>query len=300
MLKGGLKRQSSVRVSLLCENTARGSGVIGEHGLSWWIEAGSRRVLFDLGQGIGLLSNANLLGVDLDTVDAIAISHGHYDHVGAWQQLSARAKEAPLFIHEDALSAKFQRRKDGRFVSASDERFLSTCMKESGDVRLVSVPTEVVEGIWMSGEIPRLTDYEDSGGAFFCDEEGKEVDRLLDDQSIFFDTDEGLVVVLGCSHAGVINTLRYLMRVSGRRIHAVVGGMHLLHASADRLQRTVEDLLAIDPDWVGANHCTGSLAQGALMQAFGERYLDCYSGKRICFPLQNSEMTRRLGDGKTL
>lgn len=293
MLQKRMKRLSMARVSLLCENTARGSGVIGEHGLSWWIEAGDKRVLFDLGQGIGIFSNAKLLGVDLDTVDAVAISHGHYDHVGAWEKLPDRVKRAPLFIHPDALSAKFQRRKDGTVVSASDEPFLSRCPAESTDMREVRVPTEVVGGVWMSGEIPRTNDYEDSGGAFFRDEQAKEEDLLLDDQTLFFDTDAGLVVILGCSHAGVINILHYLMKWSGRRIHVVIGGMHLLHASPDRLRRTIEALLEIDPNWVGANHCTGSVAQGALMQAFGERYMECHAGSRIRFPIQKNLTKRR-------
>ena len=275
MLRGNLKRFSSVRVSLLCENTAGVRGAIGEHGLSWWVEAGDKRVLFDLGQGVGLLNNANLLGVDLDTVDAIAISHGHYDHVGGWDQLSPRVKGAPLFVHPDALFPKYQCQKSGSVVLASNEQFPSLISKEEIDIRQVRVPTEVVEGVWISGEVPRITDYENTGGSFFCDAQAEEKDLLLDDQSLFFDTDLGLVVILGCSHAGVINILRYLMKLSGRRIHAVMGGMHLLHASSDRLRRTFEDLSVIDPDWIGANHCTGSIAQGALIETFGKRYLVC-------------------------
>lgn len=285
MIKGRLQALSSVRVSLLCENTAGVDGVLAEHGLSWWIEANGKSVLFDLGQGVGLLNNARVLGIDLDVVDAVAISHGHYDHVGGWDKLPAMARNVPLFLHPGALDEKYQRKCGGRVSLVSDERFAQACAIEAADIRRVECPMEIVEGIWLSGEIPRKTDYEDRGGDFFRDKEGDEVDLLLDDQALFFDTAEGLVVILGCSHAGAVNTLRYLMEISGRRIHAVLGGMHLVHASGTRLRRTLEDLEEIDPAFLGANHCTGGVAEAMLAQAFGKRYLRCNAGTCIQFPV---------------
>ncbi|EDY82939.1 metallo-beta-lactamase superfamily protein [Verrucomicrobiia bacterium DG1235] len=284
MQRGELQRLSSVTIRLLCENTARGIGVIGEHGLSWWIEVEGKRVLFDLGQGLGLFSNAGRLGIDIESVDAIAISHGHYDHVGAWAQMPAKAKASAVYIHPDAVRPKYHRGNGGAIELVSNERFSRTLRSEAGRVVDVRSPTEVVKGLWMTGEIPRITDYEDTGGAFFSDAEGNCEDALLDDQALFFDTELGVVVILGCAHSGLINTLRYVRELTGRRIHAVVGGMHLLHASSVRLERTLADLEAIDPDWVGGNHCTGGVAQARLMTAYEGRYLECHAGQRIRFP----------------
>lgn len=276
---------SQVSVTVLCENTARRSGVVGEHGLSWWIEAGEKRVLFDLGQGLGLVNNAARLGVDLCRVDAIALSHGHYDHVGGWHELPLAARRALVFYHPDAFAPKYQKRQDGRIDPVGDRAAVEALMAEAGDLVPSSEPVEVVPGVWLSGEVPRTTSYEDTGGVFCCDEEGEVVDPIRDDQSLFFDTEQGLVVILGCAHAGVVNTLRYLRDLTLRPIHAVLGGMHLVNAGPERVRRTVEDLKAIGPDWIGANHCTGSLARARLQLAFEDRFLECGAGDRIRFPI---------------
>lgn len=285
MLKDSLVRLSGACVTVLCENTSCRPGVIGEHGLSWWIDSGSGCVLFDLGQGVGIAQNAAYLGVDLGTADAVALSHGHYDHVGGWDRLPDAAKRSAVYCHPGALLPKYQKRGDGSMDAAGDPDSIGQMLNEAGDLVVSALPSELVAGVWLSGEVPRETEYEDVGGDFYRDEGGAFKDGVLDDQSLFFDTDRGLVVILGCAHAGVVNTLRYLQALTGRRIHATLGGMHLVNASRERVDRTILDLKALKPDWVGANHCTGAYAQARLRDAFAARFIECGAGSRIQFPL---------------
>jgi len=275
---------SDVSATLLCENTARGAGILGEHGLAWWIESGGRRLLFDLGQGLSLLGNARKLKISLTDVDAIVLSHGHYDHLGGWSVLPKEAKACPVFMHPDALIPKFQRRTDGSIVPAGNTRIANSLPQEAQRLITEHKPTEIMDGIWMTGQIPRLNDYEDTGGDFVQDLEGTRPDPLHDDQSLFFKTSNGIVVILGCAHSGVVNTLHYVQQLTDERIHAAIGGMHLLNASAERIRCTINALHEIAPDWIGPNHCTGDAATAELRTAFAGRCLECHAGQSYTFP----------------
>lgn len=282
------KQSSSgqTKVALLAENTARGAGILGEHGLSWWIESGDGAILFDLGQGLAVKHNAAKLQIDLGSAAAVVFSHGHYDHVGGWHRSAEELGAAKIFMHPAALRPKYQKRPDGRMVSADDPTFTKAMSALTTRTCLESQTVEVIPGIRTTGEVPRANDFEDTGGAFYSDEGGAVEDGLPDDQSIFFETDRGLVVVLGCAHAGVINILDHVQALTGgQRIHAVLGGMHLLNANKRRMERTISELRRIAPDWIGPNHCTGDAALVRLGSAFPDKFFECHAGQCFEFPL---------------
>lgn len=271
-------------VTVLAENTARGLGVLGEHGLAWWIDTGTHRVLFDTGQGLVLASNARRLGADLAAADAIALSHGHSDHVGGLETVLAAAPAATLHLHPAAVGRRFtgsDRRPLGRRLSTD---FMETEAFRAGARRVVvsREPQEIVPGVWTTGEIPRTNDFEDVGGPFFLDEVLTQPDPILDDQAVFFTSREGTIVVLGCAHAGVVNTLEHIRTLTGGApVHTVVGGMHLLNADERRLTETFAALRRLGVHRFGPNHCTGLYATTLFWREFPGRCFPCAAGSRL-------------------
>jgi len=279
----------NVRIRVLVENTARGHGMLAEHGLAFWIDTGARRVLFDTGQGLSnvLPNNARKLGLRLEQADAIVLSHGHYDHTGGLTQVLAAADRPALYAHPAAFKAKYVRtdREAPRCIGMSSLSKQSVG-QQPGEPVWTRGPTEVCAGVWVTGEIPRVTDFEDTGGPFFLDEQLRQPDPLVDDQALFFESTEGTVIVLGCAHAGVVNTLFYVRQLTGARpLHAVVGGMHLGTASPERMQRTVEALRQLGVERLAPGHCTGLAAISALWSAFPGRCFPCEVGTAYDFEL---------------
>jgi 7,8-dihydropterin-6-yl-methyl-4-(beta-D-ribofuranosyl)aminobenzene 5'-phosphate synthase len=135
----------------------------------------------------------------------------------------------------------------------------------------VERPVMLLQEVGLTGPIPRETDYEDPGGPFYLDPQGRQKDPIEDDLALWIQTGQGVVVCAGCSHAGIINTLCYVKRLTGgSRIRAVIGGFHLLNADARRLEQTVKALRALNPDMVVPCHCTGEEAVRVLQESLGE------------------------------
>jgi 7,8-dihydropterin-6-yl-methyl-4-(beta-D-ribofuranosyl)aminobenzene 5'-phosphate synthase len=275
-----------ISLNLLVENTARGMGILGEHGLAWWINTGTHRVLFDTGQGMALVHNAKRLGIDLSQADAIVLSHGHGDHVGGLETVLAMAPRAALYLHPRATERKYtgsERNPCGRRLSID---FLETEAFRAGGRRVFATrePTEIVPGVWMTGEVPRETDFEDTGGAFFLDEAMTQIDPLLDDLSVFIRTSQGTVVIFGCAHSGAVNTLRHIGRLTqDAPLLAAVGGLHLENASVHRIDETVRALRACHPRRMAFCHCTGLHAVRRLWDEFPGACLQAHASMRMEF-----------------
>jgi 7,8-dihydropterin-6-yl-methyl-4-(beta-D-ribofuranosyl)aminobenzene 5'-phosphate synthase len=275
----------SIVITVLVENSVQARGLMAEHGLAFHVQAGSESLLFDTGQSGLLVENARRLGMDLSRLGAIALSHGHYDHTGGLRAVWELAPDAPLHLHPGAMTARFARTPDGstRDVAMS-EPVRETVHVCATQCRKTSAPSEVMKGFFLTGEIPRETDFEDVGGPFVLDEAGMRPDPIQDDQALFFDTRDGMVVLLGCAHAGVVNTLRHVRRLTqDRPIREVLGGMHLLSASPERLTRTVEALRELGIERFGPAHCTGAAATARLWNEFPTACSPCSVGSRFLF-----------------
>ena len=270
----------AIRATILVENTAHKQDLLAEHGLAFWIETGQTRVLFDTGQGNVLLHNASRLGVELELADAVVLSHGHYDHTGGLAGVLRLASRAKVYTHPAALRPKYARDTDGAVrsigISSDSESAARDVAKE---LIWTKGPVEIARGLFATGEIPRVTDFEDTGGAFFLDEECQQPDPLIDDQAVFCESPSGSVVFLGCAHAGVINTLRHIRQLtSGRPVHTVVGGMHLVGAGPRRMDRTVAELRRLGVRRLAPAHCTGPAATARLWSEFPARCVPSHVG----------------------
>lgn len=279
--------RNSVYITTLVENSVNVAGLKAEHGLAFLIRGPGVRLLFDAGQSDLLAGNARKMGLHLRQIDGIALSHGHYDHTGGIEAVLAESPRARFFLHPAAPRAKYTLNADGTSRSAGmPPGSVAALERLSPLVTWTTNPTELAEGIFLTGQIPRHRDFEDTGGRFFLDDAGRRPDPLEDDQALFFGTARGTIVVLGCGHAGVVNTLDYVSQLTrGRPILAVIGGMHLLSAGPDRMRKTMEALARFDISRFIPAHCTGMNAIGRLWAAYPERCSLCPVGTTLEFPL---------------
>lgn len=272
----------AVKITIVVDNNA-GDGLLSEHGLALWIEAGQKRILLDTGQGKALLPNADKLGLDLSATDALVLSHGHYDHAGGLPGLLRKAAAAEVYCHPSAVVPRY---------GAHGGKAKPLGMPAASMQVLDGLPSQrmhwVMNGgelfpcVGLTGHIPRHSVYEDTGGDFFLDPQLSRPDPIDDDMALWIRTREGLVVCVGCCHSGLINTLNRALFQSGTpRLRAVIGGFHLLNADQDRLANTVKDLQGFAPERIVPCHCTGDRAVDALKKAFGEKVMTGASGKTI-------------------
>jgi 7,8-dihydropterin-6-yl-methyl-4-(beta-D-ribofuranosyl)aminobenzene 5'-phosphate synthase len=259
-----------IRITVLVENSAHRPGLVAEHGLSFYIQAGERSLLFDTGQTDLALINAQTLRLPLDNLEAVVLSHGHYDHTGGVPAILDLAPQARVYLHPAAFDSKFSRNQPGaaRMIGMS-EAAVRAVRHHSGGFVPTSRRTEIFDGIFATGEIPRVTAYEDTGGAFYLDAEGTQPDPLVDDQALVIDLGRSVVLLLGCAHAGVVNTLEQVRHLTGGKpVRAVIGGLHLGKASGERLLNTVVRLSEARLDCLAPAHCTGEPATTRLRQSF--------------------------------
>jgi 7,8-dihydropterin-6-yl-methyl-4-(beta-D-ribofuranosyl)aminobenzene 5'-phosphate synthase len=274
-----MRSMTNGRITVLVDDTGSGYGLLVEHGLSFWIERGEKKILFDTGQSALLCENARRLGIQLDSTDGIVLSHGHYDHTGGLGAVLRSTGRVPVYGHPALFEPKFAKNSDGTARQIGMTSMNEAHIRDMAEWIRVERPTAIGAGMWLTGPIPRTTSFEDTGGDFFKDPDCTEPDSLEDDQAVFLETAAGTVVILGCAHAGVINTIRYIQKLTGTRpITTIIGGMHLLHADRERLDKTVKELRDLKIRQLLPCHCTGTAAKERFRHEFPEIYIACLAG----------------------
>ena len=275
-----------INITTLSENTATGY-TIAEGGLSILVEADGTTILFDTGASFSAVYNAQLLGVDLATVDHIVLSHGHQDHTGGLREVLKRKGNVGIIAHPDIWTLKYARRSrkhKERYVGIPFSR--EELESRGADFTLVREPLHITGNVLTSGEVPMISGYETIEDNLLVKENGGfRQDKLADDMALAIDTDFGLVVILGCAHRGIINTVRHVQQIAGKElVHTVIGGTHLIRASEERLEKTITDLRDIGIQRLGVSHCTGFHASSRMAQEFGDVFFLNNAGARLTLP----------------
>ena len=242
------------------------------------------RILFDSGQGLALENNLEAMNIDPAGIHSVALSHGHYDHTGGLEFLIKKNPGIEIYLHPEAPGKKYKKYPSGKFkdIGMTPEVREAVNNLSKSRLHLSAQPKDIFPGITLTGEIPRVTDFEDAGGDFFLEKNEDNKDEILDDQSLFFETPEGLFVILGCAHAGVVNILKHIQKITdGKPIYGVMGGMHLVHADDHRISHTINFFRKLDIRFLIPGHCTGETAVHAMKLNFPDQFRPLVTGETI-------------------
>jgi 7,8-dihydropterin-6-yl-methyl-4-(beta-D-ribofuranosyl)aminobenzene 5'-phosphate synthase len=271
------------------------SNLHAEHGLACYVETvvdgKPHALMFDFGvdsQGVG--RNIGLLGIDFKTLEALVLSHGHFDHWGAMTTLLKAQNEKvpqgiPLYVGEEAFLERF-------FQSPNALISLEFLNRENidslGSVKIVQIkePVAIIPGAYSSGRIDRVTEYEKIPPMFLVQRgDKKEQDNFIGEQALIMNVrGKGLVVLSGCAHTGIVNAVRHAQKTTGvEKVHAVLGGFHLTGAKPEAIQRTVADIKSIKPDYIAPMHCTGHEAIAAFEREMPEQFILNTAGTKYLF-----------------
>ncbi len=268
---------AKVKITVLCENTVGRLIGTGEHGFSAFIETNGGNYLFDTGSGNSVVSNSLALGKELKNIRKIFLSHGHQDHTGGLPEVLKLRGKVEIHAHPQVFTDRVRvyeenHREMRRFIGIPYKRSyleaLGACFLFNSEF------AEADKNLYLTGEVPRRTDFEKSDPKLFAVIDEKLVpDVFPDDQSLILDTEKGLVLVLGCAHAGMINIIRHVRTKMNRDgFYAILGGTHLDFLAPDQVEASIQALRKIPFEKIGVSHCTGMRAASRLYQEFGERF----------------------------
>ena len=273
-----------------------GKSIHAEHGLAYYVETvvngKASACMFDYGlDPVGVMNNIALLGLDLGKANAFSLSHGHFDHwMGAVsilkQNQSRIAGGTPFYVGEEAFARRYSLRPGT--TEAADLGQLKKEDIEALGLKVVEVknPVQIIPGAYFTGNIERVTTYEKVPPSLLIKRgEKPEPDDFRGEQALFFNVKgKGLVVLSGCAHAGIVNTVKHAQKIAGTdKIHAVMGGFHLINAKPEVIQNTVADIKAMKPDYIVPTHCTGFEAIVAFSKEMPNEFTFNTAGTQYTF-----------------
>ena len=272
----------------------RGS-ILAEHGFSAVISIkhheGNNNVLFDFGfSEHGAAYNAEVLDIDLKKIDYCVVSHGHKDHIGGFEQVIKKInkKDIPLLIHPAAF-------RKPRYIKVSDDVKIDFPTFDREQIKKLDVLLQEERGhklflddnILFLGEIPRKTKFEKGKlPLYYLEKEKEKHDDIEDDTSVVINVkNKGLIVLTGCAHAGIVNTVRYAMEITGiNKIYALMGGFHLSGVDYESIIKpTLNSLKEINPEYIIPTHCTGLSSILEIKRQLPESFIFNMSGTKLVF-----------------
>ena len=282
----------SLRITVLVEDSVvYESPYLGQHGVSFLLEGVSggniQRILVDVGQNSEtLLSNMGILGISPTNIDTIVLTHCHYDHTQGIVRILREIgkRDVQVIAHPSIFRLHFVTQPYPRHVGIMPGDSKVEIEKAGGSLSLTKDPLVIMPGIVTTGEVKRRTEFKEAIIGLKTIENGMVIDDLmLDDISVIANVKgKGLVIVTGCSHAGIINIAKQAIEVAGgKKIEGIIGGLHLVDASDTVIKRMVEELSKLNVAWISAGHCTGFKAQVELYLAFKERFSPLHTGMQF-------------------
>ena len=275
-----------MKITIICENTVGRRIGLGEHGFSAYIETEQGNYLFDTGSGHSVVRNSLELNKDLRTIEKIFLSHGHFDHTGGLPEVLKLKGRVDVHAHAHVFLDRIHVMKDNE---KETKKFVGLPYKkkylESLGAHFIFNKdfTEVLKGVFLTGEVPRKTSFEKPDPVLFSEIDGKtEQDIFSDDQSLILDTKKGLILVLGCAHSGMINIINYVIDKTGKdKFYAILGGTHLDFLTPEQLEESIKILKKTKIEKMGVCHCTGMRAAFRLQQEFGDRFFYGHVGSSL-------------------
>jgi len=273
-----------MRITCVIDNcVARGSSLWGEHGLAMLIATGQGVLIWDTGgSGDVLAHNLRELGVAFGKIDAVALSHGHNDHTGGLATILERHPGMAVHMHPAALEPRYSKRPDRRGnigLAVSEEALNSGAVLHVHDV-----PAELLEGVYVTGSVQPRPYPPGASAHHVIIRDGREIpDPYADDMSLVLETPEGLVLVCGCCHAGLRNTLAFVRAHWDAAVRAILGGTHLATAQDEELDAVAREVDALGRPHLYLNHCTGERAIARLHRVWPDRVHPLPAGTMVTF-----------------
>jgi len=284
-----------LKITTIADNLVLRAGLWGQWGLSYLLELTDskgvpRKVLFDTANDKEpFLYNIEKLKLDLNDLDAIILSHGHSDHTVATIEAVEMAGGCPVYAHPHCFLPRYYETKEGKRTKGGvpEGQGVSDIEKVGGKVVLTEKPVEVVPGLWTTGEVSRVNDFEKvseplDGGRRIIMVDGEEKDDLiLCDQSLWMEIEgRGCWVITGCAHSGPVNTVEQVCRLGGfKEVSTYIGGTHLVARDKEYIMRTAKELERFNLQLFSPCHCTGFNAMSLLHKEFGDRFAVNYCGR---------------------
>lgn len=273
--------KKGITFKFLVENKTERTSMLAEHGLSIYIEADGRKILFDAGATDIVVHNAKVMGVELEDVDMAVVSHGHYDHTGGFPAFCRINKKAGIYIHKNAFRDSYgfhdgepEEEKSGITWTEEERAVLSERMI------MTDGPVYITDNICITGTVPYAEGTGVTEDFYYMDDSGKWVeDDMSHEQCLVIREPEGLYIFSGCSHRGVISALEAGKSMfPGEKVAVLVAGMHLYSASDDDRKYVVQQIAAEGLDKVMPVHCTGIKAICDLKSMLGDSCIVATAG----------------------
>ena len=270
--------------TLIEDNPGINLNLYNEHGLSFYIEADGTKLLFDTGKSGKFIENAKELDVDLNNLKYVILSHGHYDHSGGFKKLVSKFKTSyKLIVGKNFFNEKYKIIEKGTYKyigNSFSEEFVN---KNNILIKYIQEDIfHITENIMIFSNFKRNNDFEEINKEFKVKKnENYILDNFLDEIVLGIKTDKGFIVILGCSHIGIVNILNTIIERTGISIYGVIGGTHLIGADDLRLNNTIDFLKEKHIQLLGISHCTGEKAAKKIKHKFRDKFLCNNTGNII-------------------